>query len=126
MVGKQSGAVVQQLLHEILLDLIRDEVKAMSMQGDAKSNSGRGARTVCSWCSRRSAYVVVNCQNAIISGGHEQNLSAARYSSTEGQHRRLLDSLHFTAEVHCSRNGLVGFVLAEATRVAMQLSLAPA
>jgi len=28
MVGKRSGAVVQQLLHKILVDLVRDEVKA--------------------------------------------------------------------------------------------------
>ncbi|MGH9627203.1 MAG: TetR/AcrR family transcriptional regulator [Bryobacteraceae bacterium] len=29
MVGKQSGAVVRQLLHKILLDLVRDDMKAM-------------------------------------------------------------------------------------------------
>jgi AcrR family transcriptional regulator len=33
MVGKQSGAVVEQLLHKILLDLVRDEVKAVIPRG---------------------------------------------------------------------------------------------
>lgn len=37
MAGKQSGAVVQQLLHKILLDLIRDEVRAMASRGDGDS-----------------------------------------------------------------------------------------
>lgn len=37
MVGKQSGAVVQQLLHKIVLDLIRDEVKAIASRRDASS-----------------------------------------------------------------------------------------
>jgi AcrR family transcriptional regulator len=35
--GKQSGALVQQLLHKILLDLIRDEVKAMTSRANADS-----------------------------------------------------------------------------------------
>jgi AcrR family transcriptional regulator len=37
MVGKQSGAVVQQILHKILLDLIRDDVKAMASRRDTNS-----------------------------------------------------------------------------------------
>jgi AcrR family transcriptional regulator len=37
MVGKQSGAVVQQLLHKIVLDLVRDEVKPMASRTDANS-----------------------------------------------------------------------------------------
>jgi AcrR family transcriptional regulator len=37
MVGKQSGAVVQQLLHKIVLDLIRDEVKAIASRTAASS-----------------------------------------------------------------------------------------
>jgi AcrR family transcriptional regulator len=32
MVGKRSGAVIQQLLHKMLLDLIRDEVKATTVR----------------------------------------------------------------------------------------------
>ncbi|HSU31145.1 MAG TPA: TetR/AcrR family transcriptional regulator [Bryobacteraceae bacterium] len=39
MVGKPSGAVVQQLLHKILLDLIRKEVKAMASRANADSIS---------------------------------------------------------------------------------------
>ena len=30
MVGKRSGALVQQLLHKIVLDLVRDDIKAMA------------------------------------------------------------------------------------------------
>jgi hypothetical protein len=30
MVGKRSGAVIQQLLHKMLVDLVRDDVSAMS------------------------------------------------------------------------------------------------
>jgi AcrR family transcriptional regulator len=37
MAGKESGAVVQQLLHKILLDLIRDEVKAVAWRANADS-----------------------------------------------------------------------------------------
>jgi AcrR family transcriptional regulator len=37
MIGKHSGAVVQQLLHKILLDLVRDEVKAITSRGDTGS-----------------------------------------------------------------------------------------
>jgi hypothetical protein len=37
MVSKQSGAVVQQLLHKVVLDLIRDEVKAIVSRRDASS-----------------------------------------------------------------------------------------
>jgi AcrR family transcriptional regulator len=39
MVGKQSGAVVQQSLRKILLELVRDEVKAISSRGDLNSES---------------------------------------------------------------------------------------
>lgn len=35
MVGKQSGAVVEQLLHKILLDLVRDDVKAIASRSDS-------------------------------------------------------------------------------------------
>jgi hypothetical protein len=34
MVGKQSGAMVQQVLHKILLDLVRDDVKATLPRDD--------------------------------------------------------------------------------------------
>lgn len=37
MVGKRSGAVVQQLLQKILLDLVRDEVKAASSRPQVSS-----------------------------------------------------------------------------------------
>jgi AcrR family transcriptional regulator len=37
MAGKQSGAAVQQLLHKILLDLVRDDVKAVASRGDRSS-----------------------------------------------------------------------------------------
>jgi hypothetical protein len=30
MVGKRSGVVIQQLLHKMFVDLVRDEVKAMA------------------------------------------------------------------------------------------------
>ena len=33
MVGKRSGAVIQQLLHKMLVDLARDEVKAIARRG---------------------------------------------------------------------------------------------
>jgi AcrR family transcriptional regulator len=35
MVGKRSGAVVQQLLHKMLVDLVRDEVRRMRPAGDS-------------------------------------------------------------------------------------------
>jgi AcrR family transcriptional regulator len=37
MAGKQSGAVVEQTFHKILLDLVRDDVKAMVPSGEAGS-----------------------------------------------------------------------------------------
>ncbi len=37
MVGKPSGAVVEQLLHKILLDLVRDDVKATAPRSDSGS-----------------------------------------------------------------------------------------
>ncbi len=37
MVGKRSGAVVRQLLYKILLDLVRDDVKATISRGRANS-----------------------------------------------------------------------------------------
>jgi AcrR family transcriptional regulator len=37
MVGKRSGAVIQQLLHKMLVDLAREEVKALAARGDAGS-----------------------------------------------------------------------------------------
>jgi AcrR family transcriptional regulator len=37
MVGKRSGAVIQQLLHKMLVDLARDEVKAMASRSDTGS-----------------------------------------------------------------------------------------
>jgi hypothetical protein len=33
MVGKRSGAVVQQMMHKMLVDLVRDEVKQMMPAG---------------------------------------------------------------------------------------------
>lgn len=36
MVGKRSGAVVQQLIHKMLVDLTREEVKVIASQGDAR------------------------------------------------------------------------------------------
>ncbi len=36
MVGKQSGALIQHLLHRMLVDLVRDDVKAMAPRGDAR------------------------------------------------------------------------------------------
>jgi AcrR family transcriptional regulator len=37
MVGKKSGPAVQQLMHKILLDLVRDDVKAAVSRGDRSS-----------------------------------------------------------------------------------------
>lgn len=37
MVGKRSGAVLQQLLHKMLVDLVRDEMKAIVSRGDTGS-----------------------------------------------------------------------------------------
>jgi AcrR family transcriptional regulator len=37
MVGRQSGAVVQQVLYTMIVDLVRDDVKALVSQGDAGS-----------------------------------------------------------------------------------------
>ena len=37
MMGKRSGAVIQQLLHKMLVDLARDEVKAMAARSDTGS-----------------------------------------------------------------------------------------
>ena len=37
MVGNRSGAVIQQLLHKMLVDLVRDEVKAVAARSDAGS-----------------------------------------------------------------------------------------
>jgi AcrR family transcriptional regulator len=37
MVGKQSGTVVQQLLHKILLDLVRDDVKTVIPRRDGNA-----------------------------------------------------------------------------------------
>ncbi|MFZ1141546.1 MAG: hypothetical protein WB781_08765 [Candidatus Sulfotelmatobacter sp.] len=34
MVGKRSGALVQQLLHKIVVDLVRDDLKAMGRRDD--------------------------------------------------------------------------------------------
>lgn len=35
MAGKQSGAVIQQVLHKMLVDLVRDDVKAVDAPGDS-------------------------------------------------------------------------------------------
>jgi len=37
MVGKQSGAVVQQLIHKMLVDLVRDDLKALASGRDSAS-----------------------------------------------------------------------------------------
>jgi AcrR family transcriptional regulator len=37
MAGRQSGAVIQQVLHKMLVDLVRDDVKAMVAPGDPGS-----------------------------------------------------------------------------------------
>jgi AcrR family transcriptional regulator len=37
MVGKRSGAVIQQLLHKMLVDLAREEVKALAARSDTSS-----------------------------------------------------------------------------------------
>ncbi len=37
MVGKQSGAVIQQVLHKMMVDLVREDVKATVPPGDADS-----------------------------------------------------------------------------------------
>jgi hypothetical protein len=37
MVGKHSGAVIQHLLHKLLVDLVRDDVKAMVLRDNASS-----------------------------------------------------------------------------------------
>lgn len=37
MAGKQSGAVIQQVLHKMLVDLVRDDVKAVAASGEAGS-----------------------------------------------------------------------------------------
>jgi AcrR family transcriptional regulator len=37
MVGKQSGAVVQQILHKMLVELVRDDMKAMAARSEAES-----------------------------------------------------------------------------------------
>src|SRR5437016_5177920 len=37
MVGKQSGALIQQLLHKIIVDLVRDDVRAMVGRRDDDS-----------------------------------------------------------------------------------------
>jgi glucose uptake protein GlcU len=34
--GPRSGALVQQLIHKMLVDLTREEVKAIASQGDAR------------------------------------------------------------------------------------------
>jgi len=34
MIGKRSGAVIQQLLHKMLIDLVRDELKATAPHTD--------------------------------------------------------------------------------------------
>jgi len=37
MVGKRSGAMIQQVLHKMLVDLVRDDVKAMVRPDDGSS-----------------------------------------------------------------------------------------
>ena len=37
MVGKRSGAVVEQLVHKMLVDLVRDDLKAMASRRDTSS-----------------------------------------------------------------------------------------
>ena len=37
MVGKRSGALIEQLLHKIMVDLVRDDVKAMVGEQDSSS-----------------------------------------------------------------------------------------
>jgi AcrR family transcriptional regulator len=37
MAGKRSGAVIQQLLHKMLVDLVRDEAKTMTSRSDTSS-----------------------------------------------------------------------------------------
>ena len=37
MVGKRSGALVQQLLNKIMLDLVRDDIKAMARRREDHS-----------------------------------------------------------------------------------------
>ena len=37
MLGKRSGSVIQQLFHRMLIDLVREEVKALAPRGDTSS-----------------------------------------------------------------------------------------
>ena len=37
MLGKRSGSVIQQLFHRMLIDLVREEVKALSPKGDSST-----------------------------------------------------------------------------------------
>ncbi len=37
MVGRRSGAIVQQLLHKMLVDLVRDEVSVLRPRRDAEA-----------------------------------------------------------------------------------------
>ena len=82
MVGKRSGAVIQQLLHKMLVDLVRDEAKAMAARSDAGSMPTEAV--VQPRRSVRIADVVGEREDADAGGGGEHSLAAACDSSGEG------------------------------------------
>ena len=43
MVGKRSGAVIRQMFHKMLLDLVREDVKTMAPRAEARSTTGEAA-----------------------------------------------------------------------------------
>jgi AcrR family transcriptional regulator len=59
MVGKRSGAMVQQLVHKLLVDLVRDDVKAMLPGGQRQTHPNGGVRAVHRRSALRTADLVV-------------------------------------------------------------------
>ena len=84
MVGKQSGALIQQLLHKIIVDLVRDDVRAMGGRRDDELDSHGGGRPIRRGRPLRASNVVGGWETAAICGGGKRALSAARDASSQG------------------------------------------
>jgi hypothetical protein len=78
MVGKQSGAVVQQQIRKLLVDLVRDDVRGLAAGRESRDDSIRGAGTVRRRRLLRPADVVAAWKQAVVGSGGRWVVSAAR------------------------------------------------
>jgi AcrR family transcriptional regulator len=84
MVGKQSGAVVQQILHQMLVELVREDMKAMAARSEAGSLPGGDDRAVCRRRPFRTSDVVAEGEDAAVSRGDQRVVPPTCHCGAEG------------------------------------------